>query len=263
MLTGDRHFDSIQSNRRLQKKHLEVAVSENAPIIDLGDFFDCMQGRYDPRRTYADLRPEYVGDNYFDLVLDDAQQFFSPYAKQFAVLAYGNHETAVRKHNGIDLTKGLARRLMTTAGDRPFTGGYSGWIIFRFKCANDGMTRSFYMKYHHGYGGGGPVTKGVIQTNRRAVFLPDANIVATSHIHESWVVPIKRERLTQRGVIFQDIAWHINVPTYSNDYGDGSDGFHIEKGRPPKPMGCVWLEFDLQRQAKTDVWSVKAELDIV
>ncbi len=33
----------------------------------------------------------------------------------------------------------------------------------------------------------------------------------------------------------------MSVPTYKNDYGDGSNGFHIEKGRPPKPMGCAWL----------------------
>ena len=117
------------------------------------------------------------------------------------------------------------------------------------------------MKYHHGHGGGGPVTKGVIQTNRRAVYLPDASIVATAHIHESWVLPIKRERISERGKQFHDIAWHVSVPTYRDDFAKGGEGFHIEGGRTPKPIGCTWLVFDFN--ASTHRISVKVEQDIV
>lgn len=261
MLTGDRHHDSRMSDHLLQKKHLDKALELNAPIIDIGDFFDIMQGKYDPRRAASELRPEHRGDDYFNQVQDTAIDFFSPYANQFAVLGYGNHERSVLKHNQIDLTKGLVGGLKRASDHNgPFVGGVGGWIIFRFNTP-DGHTTALYMKYHHGHGGGGPVTKGVIQTNRRAVYLPDANIVATAHIHESWVVPIKRERLTRRGVQYFDVAWHVSVPTYRDDFDDGFGGFHIDKGRPPKPMGCSWIEFEYGAHNKRV--AIKIEQDIV
>jgi hypothetical protein len=84
------------------------------------------------------------------------------------------------------------------------------------------------------------VTKGIIQTNRRAVFLPDADLIVTGHIHEAWVFPHRRERINQRGTVSFDYLWNVSVPTYKEEYSPGS-GYHIEKGRPPKPLGCAWL----------------------
>ena len=219
MLSGDRHHDNLESNHQLQKRHLETARELNSPIIDLGDFFCLMQGKYDPRKSYDDMRPEHVGDDYFDLVVDSAERFFKPYADLFAVIGYGNHETSIIKHNQTDMINRITRRLQQASAvkNRAFRGGYSGWVFLRATLRKT-IVQTIKIKYHHGYGGGGPVTKGVIQTNRRAVFLPDANIIATAHIHESWVVPIKRERVTAAGAIYEDIQWHISVPTYKDDY---------------------------------------------
>ena len=181
LLTGDRHHDSKESDHQMQRRHLDEAVRINAPVVDIGDFFDIMQGKYDPRRKRSALRPEHRGDDYFDLVQDTTWDFFSPYANQMALLGYGNHERSVLKHNQIDLTKRLANELRRASDHNgPFAGGYSGWVLFRFNRSN-GSRYTIRMKYHHGHGGGGPVTKGVIQTNRRAVYLPDASIVATAH----------------------------------------------------------------------------------
>ncbi len=262
LLTGDRHHDAIECDHVLEKKHLDMAVEVNAPVIDIGDAFDIMQGRYDPRRSQSALRPEHRGDDYFDLVQDEAFDFYCPYANQFAVIGYGNHERSVIKHNQIDLIKRLANELRRASvlATGPFSGGYAGWVVLRF-IRSTGSSQTIRMKYHHGHGGGGPVTKGVIQTNRRAVYLPDASIVATAHIHESWVVPIKRERISGRDIPFHDIAWHVSVPTYRDDFGIGADGFHIESGRPPKPMGCSWLVFGYN--AVTHRVTVKVEQDIV
>lgn len=33
----------------------------------------------------------------------------------------------------------------------------------------------------------------------------------------------------------------IRTSTYKNDYRDGSSGWHVETGKPPKPIGAVWL----------------------
>ncbi len=71
----------------------------------------------------------------------------------------------------------------------------------QFGLLDEGSKVPLIMAYHHGYGGGGPVTKDVIQTNRRAVYLPDANIVISGHTHDRWIVPVTRNRISHIGIV--------------------------------------------------------------
>lgn len=243
LLTGDRHHDNVHTDHGLEKRHLDLAVERDAPIIDVGDLFCAMQGKYDPRKNANALRPEHRGENYFDALLDTAEQFYSPYARQFAVIGMGNHETAILKRQQINLTYNLTRRLRRHNDNAaPFMGGYGGWVVFRFDQGGR-KVQSLRLKYFHGSGGGGPVTRGVIQSNRMAVNYPDANIIVSGHTHDAWVLPIKQERITIAGVVNPAIQWHIRTPTYKDEYGDGYDGWHVERGASPKPVGCVWLRF--------------------
>jgi hypothetical protein len=54
---------------------------------------------------------------------------------------------------------------------------------------------------------------------------------------------VARERFGLHENISHDYLWFIRTPTYKDEYGDGGGGFHIERGRPPKPVGCVFGEF--------------------
>jgi hypothetical protein len=36
--------------------------------------------------------------------------------------------------------------------------------------------------------------------------------------------------------------------TYKEEYGDGSKGWHIERGAPPKPLGGRILNIDIVRR---------------
>jgi hypothetical protein len=242
LLTGDRHWDNPHSKRKLQKQHLEMAKERNAPIIDIGDFFCAMQGKYDPRRSYENLREEHKGEDYLGLLLDTAEDWFAPYAGQFALIGTGNHETAVLKNNGLDLTRQLARKLRRHSEQAwPFAGAYGGYV--RISVRPSGNTIDpVTIKYFHGAGGGGPVTKGVIQTNRRAVYLPDADVVVTGHIHEQWMVTLTQERVNKAGTVQLKNQYHVCVPTYKDEWNNGAGGFHVERGRPPKPVGCVWMK---------------------
>jgi hypothetical protein len=76
-----------------------------------GDFLDLMGGKYDPRNTLpGGLRPEYRGQDYFDLVIEDAVKFLEPYKDLLTVYAQGNHETNVKKRQHTDpLEKGGRR----------------------------------------------------------------------------------------------------------------------------------------------------------
>jgi len=250
LLSGDRHHDNAHTDRALEKRHLDLARERKALVIDVGDLFCAMQGKYDPRSSKSALRDEHKRDDYLDALVEEAAKFYGPYADLFAVLGQGNHESSILNRLGTNLTNSLVRELnginKANGSERVVkAGGYGGWIKFQFKIRKT-VGQNLNMKYFHDAGGGGPVTRGVIQTNRQAVYLPDADFVLTGHVHEAWVVPITRERLSTQGKISQDIQWHIKVPTYKQEYGDGSGGWHVETGKPPKPLGCCWIRLWLE-----------------
>lgn len=243
LVTADRHWDHAESDWELQLKHLKQAVKYNAGIFDLGDFFDVMQGRYDKRSNKSSIRAEHKVDNYFDSIVDTASDFFEPYAKQFVMIAMGNHETKMLEKHEINITDRLVKELNRRTNSTIYNGGYSGWLHIVFHDQQTGHKTHKKIFYHHGYGGGGPVTKGVIQTNRRAVYTPDADLIVTGHVHEEWNLTLVRNRLDNNSRVYQDEQIHAQIGTYKNDYGDGFGGFHTEKGGPPKPMGGLWVRF--------------------
>ena len=242
LLSADRHHDNIYCDRELEKKHLDQAKERNAYILDFGDLFCAMQGKYDPRKSMDDIRPEDVGADYLDRIVRHAAEDYAPYAKQFLLIGKGNHESAVLKHNSTCLISQLCYQLNQEFGGSVHIGGYAGWVKFKF-VVHKTSQKSMNLKYHHGAGGGGPVTRGVIQTNRQAVYLPDADIVVNGHTHDSWVLPLARERLSEQGVVGRDLLWFVRTPGYKNEYADGSGGFIVERWGPPKPIGATWLRF--------------------
>jgi hypothetical protein len=245
LLQSDVHFDSVYCNRELLTTHLNKAIERRALIMVFGDLFDAMQGRFDPRRSMKELRPEYRRDDYYDFVIQDIEQFLEPYASLISLLARGNHETSVLKNANTDLMDRLAYALNIEHKGHVCTGGYGGWIRFLF--ARDGNPHSSKrLKYFHGAGGEAPVTRGVIQTNRQAVYLPDADIVVNGHSHNNYYVPISRERISSKGKLFFDIQHHVRIPGYKQDYADGSGGWSVERGGVPKPIGAVWMRLYLE-----------------
>ncbi len=243
LLSSDRHWDNPHSDWTLQKTHLDTARERNAKILDFGDLFCVMQGKYDRRSSKTDLRAEHQVDNYLDAVVNTAVDWFSPYADMFALIAEGNHESAIRRHHETDLIERFVTTLNYKNGTELTKGLYTGYVRFRFKRANSSERKTpIMLNFTHGYGGGGPVTRGVIQTNRKAVYLPDAQICVSGHIHESWQVSIPRERVNHLGKIYLDEQEHICLPTYKEEYLAG-ENYHRERGRPPKPLGAWFLRF--------------------
>lgn len=251
LLSSDRHWDNPKSNHKLQIKHLEEAKTRNAKIIDFGDLFCAMQGRWDPRSSKKDLRPEHQTDSYLDSLVNTAAEFFMPYADLFMTIGQGNHESSILKRHETDLTQRLVG-LLNSQGANVQRMGFSYWVIFRVKThGNSYITKRLYC--HHGYGGDAPVTKGTIQTNRMAVYLPDADYVATGHTHNTWIFPLERFRINNQGRTFFDQQIHIKTPSYKEEFEDGFGGWHIERGAPPKPIGAVWMR--VHRTGK-DSWDV-------
>lgn len=252
LLGADHHIDSPHSQRDLLQRHLRQARERQAGILQFGDLFDLMQGRYDPRSRKSEIRPEHQRDDYLDQVIDDAAGIWAPYGDLLLFQSPGNHERSILKRLETDPITRFGREVERLwRADNPTTptsvhiGKYTGWIKIRFRRA--GATRpsgvkTWNLAYTHGYGGGGPVTRGVIQTNRRAVYLPDAHIVLSGHIHESWYLEIPRERLLGSGRVVNDLQIHMQLPTYKEE-SLMQEGWHRERGAPPKPLGGWWLRF--------------------
>jgi len=239
---ADVHFDSAVCDRTALKEDLDKAKNQDALICVFGDWFDAMQGRFDPRRSMDELRPEYRREDYYDFVVKDSARFLEPYKNNILVMARGNHETSVLRHANTDLMDRLIYELNRDIvfEDHIQIGGYGGWIRFMILLFNH--RTSVKIKYFHGSGGEAPVTRGVIQTNRQAVFLPDADVVVNGHNHHEYILPITRERISNKGNPFFDLQWHIRIPGYKQSYGDGTSGWDVTRGGVPKPIGSVWLD---------------------
>lgn len=249
LLTSDRHWDNPDSKRRMQKKHLDQAMERNAVVIDCGDLFCAMQGKNDKRASKSKLRREHQDNAYLNSLTKTACEWFSPYAKNFALIGTGNHETSILNRCEYDLTEELVDKLNFKNGTNIVNGGYTGYARFVFQ--DDSFQTSRVLHYDHGYGGGGPVTKGAIQTNRRDAFIDSADIICSGHIHESYAIETVHKRLTKSNKIRHATVVHLSIPTYKEEYKTGRGGWHVERGAPPKPLGAWWVRFYYERETNS------------
>lgn len=237
LLSSDRHHDNPKCDWSMERRHLDLAMERGAIIVDVGDLFDVMQSKGDRRHTKGQLRKEYKKDNYLDAVVDEATEFYGPYGHLFAVLGRGNHDELIRTKLETDLLKRLANNIGTT------TGGYNGFVRFQFRRASGtGGRYSKTMFYVHGAGGGGPVTRGVIKTNRRATVLSSADIIASGHIHEAWCLENVQYDLSRQGKVRLRTQYHVQCPTYKDEFKNGI-GWAPANELSPKPLGAWWMRF--------------------
>ena len=81
LLRSDAHHDNPKCDQALEKEHLEMALERGASIIDNGDLFCAMQGKYDPRSNKDALRPEHQKGDYLDSLVRTASDFYSPFCR--------------------------------------------------------------------------------------------------------------------------------------------------------------------------------------
>lgn len=239
LLTSDWHWDSTKCNREKLKADLELAKKHNAAVLSLGDHFDVMGGKFDPRSNGKhDIRPEFQkpDTSYFDEVVKQGADWLQPYSKQLALITLGNHETAIRKRQETCLTTRLVERLRSQ-GSPVCQGPYAGWLLINGRQAAR-KSAMYKIWYHHGYGGGGPVTRGVIDFSRYLVDV-DADTVVAGHIHQRTLIEAKRQRLTASGIPKVKPIYLVRSSTYKDD--SLTDGWAVEKGMAARPMGGWWL----------------------
>jgi hypothetical protein len=215
---------------------LNQAKDKKAKVMLFGDTLDAMQGKKDPRGSKDETAEEYNQDDYLDLLVERTAKALSPWSDNIALISLGNHEDAVLQHYGSNLARRLSHKLNATYF------GYAGYVRFRFS-GKGGRRTSRLLYFHHGGGGGGPVTKGTLKPSRRAVYQPDADIVVAGHIHEQWLFPITRTRVSDLDKLYFDTQYHVQLPTYKREWTLQGNGWPMRKEMGPKPIGAWWLEF--------------------
>lgn len=261
LLTADRHIDNPASDLQLQRYHLDQAKQRDAFVLDFGDLFDAMQGKQDKRSRKRDIRPEIFENesSYLNGLVNYARDFFGPYSDNLALISRGNHEQSIDNKLEYDLVDALIYKLKAEFNSPVAQGGYRGWVRFLFENGSARFGRNGY--WIHGYGGGGAVTKDVIQTNRKAVYLSNADYVFSGHTHDQWWVPIERTHLLDSGREIWTRQHHVKIPSYKDEFFDKNDGFHIETGKPPKPRGAWWMRFYWsKREEDVQVQFIPADL---
>jgi len=237
LLSSDWHWDSVKCDRDKLAADLTMAREVNAAVLSVGDLFDVMGGKFDPRSNGKyDVRPEFARGNYFDDIVTQCAEWLEPWRDQLAVITPGNHETAVRKRMETCLTTRLVERLRMN-GSRVRQGGYAGWVMFRGMASKKNVA-AYRLYYHHGYGGGGPVTRGVIDFARYLVDI-DADCVHAGHVHQRTLIEATRQRLTPNGIPKVKPIHLVRSAAYKQECL--TDGWAVEKGMSSRPLGGWWM----------------------
>jgi len=241
---SDIHFDNPKCNRKLFFQHLDQALERNAMIAITGDFFCFMQGRYDPRRSKSDIRPEHMAGNYIDLVINEAAEKMKKYAKNILIISKGNHETSVSLRLETDVMERFIERLNVISDSNIQLGAYTGYYTLSFE--NHGRFKAIDIGYSHG-NWGGVITKGTLSVVRYAAMMPDSDIMFSGHTHDGWIVPQPRLKLNKfKGSVEIKNQWHVKTGTYKEEFVTGS-GWAVERIAMPKYLGGCWVELDITK----------------
>ena len=265
-MMSDLHWDNPKCDWDLLKRDFDYCLNNDIKIMLNGDTFCCMQGKWDPRGTKSDIRPEHNNVRYLDSIVETAVEWFSPYAHLMTVVGYGNHETAIIKRQETDILQRFVDLLNYKNGSNVMTGGYGGWLIIR-QSYNSSSWSTTKVKYFHGSGGGGIVTKGAINLTRSLEMYEDFDVFTMGHIHENACRNDVRDTVVhapKHGYMNHHKNIHLMLTgTYKEEYGDGSKGWHVERGAPIKPTGGRILKINCKEIKREGIRKMHKSIDSI
>ena len=266
---SDIHFGSPNSDVKLFKEELKQAKERKARILIIGDLFDAIYPLGDPRYNPSSLIEELQGR-------DDAplkavmlmSEILKPYQEHIDLISMGNHEAILLKHTGNHLIKMLLMLLNQDRQHKILYGGYTGYIGYRFKRYK--ATKILSILYHHGSGGGAPVTKGLIDVNRKQTNW-DYDIFIFGHKHNAWgirgvrISPVYPNSRSKTGYIKATDIRAIQIgnfyKNYNKDNSDGVPSYEEIKQHAPKPLGGVFVKVKLVRTREQNLmFKIKVEV---
>lgn len=233
LVMSDEHSDSIHHMKEQRIKHLEFARKNNIAIFSIGDLFDAMQSKHDPRASYSGLDTEYKVDAYLNSLPKKWLKKNKDYLDYYRLIGYGNHETGVIKNKNFDLIESITDNMPNT-----YKGSYDGHITIKIQNKDKSGSQIFKIHYFHGKGGNSPVTHGIISQNRTLQRVQGADLYIQGHLHTPLMLPFESEYVNNAGQIVNKSSYYIQMPSYHGYNVDARTGFVIENGFNRKPTGC-------------------------
>jgi hypothetical protein len=209
---SDVHYDSMTCDRKLLTKHLKEAEEKNALVFINGDWFDLMQGKWDPRGGYSGLRQEYKHSDYIDRVISDSAEYLSGFNLRY-IIGLGNHETNIIKRMHTNPISSLAM-LLRNNGKECVEVGYDGYIAYSFAPYTDKIRSTYLQYFHHGSGGNAARSKGILTADIDQKDAPDADMITKGHDHNKWSYPSVVERVGIEGSIRNKTVWHLRTGSF-------------------------------------------------
>lgn len=259
-LLSDLHWDNAHCRLDMLKKVMEEAKEGDIPVFLFGDTFCAMQGKYDPRASQEGLRQEHRGGDYLDRIVNTAVDWFRPYRDVIAFASPGNHEASIRKRHETDLTSRFVGGLRREGG-RVIQGTYWGFIqVLPDQWSQKNKFDGRLIHFSHGSGGGGSVTRGLIDHNRtRDHFYAD--IYISGHIHRRnqeeniiATVSAKGHLMYKQQLFLRSSCWKDEM----------KDEWHAGlMGRGPRPIGGWWLDFYFDKKGVKRTYQIAKIVPVI
>lgn len=226
-LLSDLHIGASDLSYRFLQDELREAQAYNDRILINGDVFDAIFPG-DRKRFVSGVAHSRIAHrrDQVNAIIDMAMEILSPYADLIDMIGVGNHDTAVEKYHNTDpvllLIRELERTLPKKSGHQIHYGGYCGFVRYNFQPVTNGDSRAagqrlFDIFYHHGAGGAAPVTKGMIDANRKQWII--ANVRWQGHKHNRWAAQTTLMQCPRDGDRPQILpVWDIFTGSYYETY---------------------------------------------
>lgn len=244
---SDIHYDSLHCDRKSLKAHFDQAVAEDRMIEINGDWFDVMGCFKDPRTKAADIDPRFIvrGKSYLDVVIEDSYEFLKKYADNILIMSLGNHETAILKHRD---TNPLTRLVTMLRQHNPniMEGLYEGYVQFQIKDSRHKTTSQLFSeRFHHGFGGNAPRSKGMLHSQIIAMQYPDVDLYQSGHTHQKFHDPSNvRERITKKGRVHESTMHYLKLGSYQKK--TVGLGYANINGMPRTRLGGWFADMELK-----------------
>jgi hypothetical protein len=201
-LMSDLHIGAAQVDYKLIQKEIDEVAESGDRLYINGDLLDLIlpkdHKRYDPGALHPRIsrRADVV-----NAVVDWAVELLRPVATQIDMIGIGNHEAMITRHHSIDPTLLVIYELeKEVRAKNPnhviHYGGYTGFVDVRVRVPHGNKEHHatgyrWVLYYHHGSGAYAPVTKGLIDFNRKDTFV-DADLIWMGHKHNRLTVAVEK-----------------------------------------------------------------------
>ena len=227
---GDTHIDSSDCDVKAVMHTLKSrAKMKNHYFVGIGDTFNLIYG-HDFRASIKHARDDYMENEYINNMLKKAKQELLGSGAKFLAMGMGNHESALVKRFGINVTR------MFCEENNIAYAGYSGVIRLHFKDKNNTTAVTHQIRWHHG-GDGGAVTRGMPWANRYFAGFEGDDTCWFGHVHHLWMMIVSKTGYSERGNLYSRPQHIVCCGTAQRTQVEDSTTWSEVRGFPLTPHG--------------------------